>query len=129
MLGSAIHVTNAVIANGVEVFAFYDFSKLSEEASLFWLLFYLVRVLFTAEIVAWGLTIFGFSMAGWQSLTLPLWIIWLGLICAIACIFSSVFVVSVLQGGWASVFMSVASLTGLAWFAAVGLLMLLRGDS
>jgi hypothetical protein len=129
LLGSAIHVTNALITNGIEAFAFYDFAKLSEEANLFWLLFYLVRVLFTAEIVAWGLTIFGFSMAGRQSSTLPWWITWLGFICAGACMFSGVFFVSVLKGGWASVFMEIATLMGLAWFAAVGFLMLLRGDS
>lgn len=129
LLGSAIHVTSAMITNGIETFAFYDFAKLSDEADLFWLLFYLVRVLFTAEIVAWGLTIFGFSMAGRHSATLPPWIVLLGITCASACMFSAVFIVSVLKGGWASVFIDIAALLGMAWFAAVGILMLSRGDS
>ena len=35
LLGTAIHVTNALIANGIEILAFYDFTRLSEQASLF----------------------------------------------------------------------------------------------
>ena len=31
LIGSAIHVTNAMIANGIEILAFYDFTRLSEE--------------------------------------------------------------------------------------------------
>lgn len=129
LLGTAIHVTNAMVANGIEILAFYDFSRLSEEPSLFWLAFYMVRVLFTAEIVAWGVVIFGFSMAGFQSATLPRWITFLGFVCSGACMVAGVFVVSVLTEGWASMLMDVAALTGLAWFASVGVFMMIRGDS
>lgn len=129
LLGTAIHVTNAMIANGIEIMAFYDFTLLSEEASLFWLLFRTVRVLFTAEIVAWGVVIFGFSMAGFQSSTLPRWISSLGFFSATACMVSGVFVVSVLTEGWATILIEVAALTGLAWFACVGIYMLMRGES
>jgi hypothetical protein len=129
LLGTAIHVTNAMVANGIEVLAFYDFARLSEEPNLFWLLFYVVRVLFTAEIVAWGLVIFGFSMAGYQSARLPRWITALGFVSAAACMTSGVFIVSVLTEGWATTIMNVAALSGLAWFASVGIFMLLRGES
>jgi hypothetical protein len=129
LLGTAIHVTNAVIANGIEILAFFDFSRLSEDPTLFWLLFHLVRVLFTAEIVAWGLVIFGFSMAGFQSAALPKWIAALGFFSSAACLMSGVFVVSVLTDGWATILMEVAGLTGLAWFACVGVYMMMRGDS
>jgi hypothetical protein len=129
LLGTAIHVTNALIANGIEVFAFYDFSLLSEEASLFWLLFHMVRVLFTAEIVAWGVFILGFSMAGFQSARLPRWITLLGIACSAACMLSGVFVVSILKDGWAVTLMDVAALSGLAWFASTGVFMMLRGDA
>lgn len=129
LLGTAIHVTNALIANGIEVMAFYDFSRLSEEANLFWLLFYTVRVLFTAEIVAWGIVIFGFSMAGFQTATIPRWLTALGFFSAITCLGSGVFVYSILTQGWAEILINIASLTGLAWFASTGVFMLLRGAS
>ena len=42
---------------------------------------------------------------------------------------SGVFVVSILTEGWATVLIEVAALTGLAWFACVGVYMLMRGES
>jgi hypothetical protein len=129
LLGSAIHVTNAMIANGIEILAFFDFDRLSEDPTLFWLLFHLARVLFTAEIVAWGLVIFGFSMAGSKSVTLPKWITGLGFFSAALCLVSVVFVVSVLTDGWATMLMDVAAVTGLVWFASVGVYMMMRGSS
>jgi len=129
LLGAAIHVTNALIANGIEIVAFYDFSRLSEEVSLFWLLYYTVRVLFTAEIVAWGVVIFGFSMAGFQSATIPRWISVLGFFSAVVCILPGIFTVSVLKGGWAGTLMDIAAVTGLVWYASMGIFMLVRGDS
>ena len=89
----------------------------------------MVRVLFTAEIVAWGVVIFGFSMAGSQSATLPRWITLFGFVSAVACMISGVSVVSVLNDGWAVVPMNIASLMGLVWFASAGVFMMRRGDS
>lgn len=129
LLGTAIHVTNAMIANGIEVLAFYDFSRLSEEPSLFWLLFHVARTLFTAELLAWGLVIFGFSMAGFQTRRIPRWLTVLGFISAAACVLTGVFVVSVLTEGRAVLLIEAAALTGLAWFASTGVFMVLRGDS
>jgi hypothetical protein len=129
LLGAAIHVTNALIANGIEILAFYDFARLSGDESLFWLLFYMVRVLFTAEIVAWGVFIFGFSMAGFRSGRLPLWIDILGFAGAGTCMLAGAFVVSVLREGWASPIIDVASVAGLVWFASVGVFLMLRGNS
>ena len=129
LLGTAIHVTNAMIANGIEVLAFYDFSRLSEQANLFWLLFYVVRTLFTAEVVAWGLVIFGFSMAGFQTRRIPRWIAALGFFSSAACVSSGVFIVSILTEGWALALIDAATLSGLAWFASIGIFMMLRGDA
>lgn len=129
LLGTAVHVTNAMIANGIEIMAFYDFTRLSEEANLFWLLFYTVRVLFTGEIVAWGMVIFGFSMAGYQTATLPRWITILGFFGSAMCMLSGVYVVSVLKEGWATLPMEIAGMSGLLWFASVGVYMLMRGDT
>ena len=129
LLGTAIHVTNAVIANGIEILAFYDFSRLSEDPAHFWLLFHLVRVLFTAELLVWGVVIFGFSMAGLRSATLPKWISGLGLLSAAASLMCGIFIVSILTEGWATLLVEVAALGGLAWFASVGVYLLMRGDS
>lgn len=129
LLGTAVHVTNALVANGIEITAFYDFSRLSNDPALFWLLFHTVRTLFTAELVAWGLVIFGFSMAGLGSGTLPRWLSILGFGSSAACMLSGVFVVSVLTDGWAVAPMDVASLSGLLWFASSGIYLLLKGNA
>ena len=93
LLGTALMMANLMITNGIEILAFYNFHRLSEKMELFWLLFNLTRVLFTTEIVAWALLIFGFSMAGWYSVTIPKWLVMLGVLSAFACLLSSVFVI------------------------------------
>lgn len=129
LLGTSIHVANAFITNGIETLAFLDFSLLSEKPELFWLVFNTTRVLFTAEIAAWAVVIFGFSMAGLQSSMLPKWIVGLGMLSSTASILSGVFIVSILTDGWAVMLIEIAALTGLAWFACVGIYMMLRGSS
>lgn len=47
-------MTNGVITNGIETFAFLNTDLLSQQQNLFWLLFELTRVLFTAEVVTWS---------------------------------------------------------------------------
>jgi hypothetical protein len=127
LLGAALHVTNGIITNGIEILAFMDFGQLSEDPSLFWLVFYLTRILFTGEIVAWGLVIGGFSVAGWQSSTLPRWLSILGFLSAIASLASGVFIVSILRDGRAVPLIDIASLGCLAWFLITGMLMAFRG--
>lgn len=129
LLGAGIHVTNALIANGIEVLAFYDYSLLSEDPKLFWLLFWVVRTLFTAEIVAWGVFIFGFSMAGLSTRRLPLPISILGLANAAACMVCGVFLVSILVGGRAAPLMDAAAMSGLLWFTSTGVYFAWRGDA
>jgi hypothetical protein len=129
LLGSALHVTTGMITNGIEILAFMDFGQLSEDPSLFWLVFYLTRILFTGEIVAWGLVIGGFSVAGWQSSTLPRWLSILGFLSAIASLASGVFIVSVLRDGRAVPLIDIASLGCLAWFLITGMLMEFRGTA
>ena len=129
LLGTSIFVTNGVITNGIETLAFLNINLLSQQQELFWLLFRLTRVLFTAEIVTWSIVILGFSIAGWRSTTLPKWLAALGLLNVAAGMLSGGFIVSVLTDGWATILMDVAALTGLAWFACVGVYMLMRGES
>lgn len=129
LIGATLHVAIGIIANGIETLAFMDFSRLSEQRELFWLLFYLTRVLFTAEIVAWALVIIGFSVAGWASSTIPKWLVALGLLSGTAGILSGVFIVSILTDGWAVPLVDIAALTGLAWFACTGVYLALRGAS
>ena len=129
LIGTTLMMSNLMITNGIEILTFIDFGHLSEQKELFWLLYYLTRVLWTAEIATWGVFILGFSIAGLQSRTIPKWIVILGLICTLACLLSAIFVVSILKGGWAILFIEVASLTGLLWFASVGIYMLFRKNS
>lgn len=129
LLGTAIFVTNGVIANGIEMLAFLNIDLLSQQQDLFWLLFRLTRVLFTAEVVTWSILILGFSIAGWRSTTIPRWLAALGLLNVAAGMLTGGFIVSVVTGGWAIIFADAAALTGLAWFACTGLYMLIRGAS
>lgn len=127
LLGAALHVAIGIITNGIEVLAFMDFGRLSEDPKLFWLVFYLTRVLFTGEIVAWGLLIGGFSAAGWQSSTLPRWLTILGFLSAIGSLACGVFIVSILSDGRAVLLAEIASLGCLAWFLITGVLMAFTG--
>jgi hypothetical protein len=129
LLGTAMFVTNGMITNGIEILAFLNLDLVSQQQELFWLLFRLTRVLFTAELVTWSIVIFGFSIAGWRSTMLPRWLTALGLLNAAAGMLSGCFIVSVISGGRAAALADVAALTGLAWFACVGVYMLIRGES
>lgn len=129
VLGTAIFVTNGVITNGIEMLAFLNIAPVSQQQDLFWLLFRLTRVLFTAEIVTWSILIFGFSIAGWLSNTIPRWLTALGLLNTAVGMLTGVFIVSVVSDGRAGILAEVAELTGLAWFTCVGVYMLMRGES
>lgn len=129
LLGTALFVTNGVITNGIEILAFLDIDLLARQQELFWLLFRLTRVLFTAEVVTWSILILGFSIAGWLSATIPKWLGVLGLLNVVAGMLTGVFIVSIVTAGWATIFADVAALTGLAWFACSGVYMLIRGAS
>lgn len=123
LLGTAMWVTNGIVANGIEMLAFINHEAVSDQQELFWLLFYLTRVLFTAEIATWSITIFGFSMAGRASHTMSDWLSVLGFFAALTGLLASVFVVSVITGGWATVLADIATLSSLAWFLCVGIAM------
>lgn len=128
LLGAAIFVTNGIITNGIEILAFLNIDLLSKNQDLFWLLYQLTRVLFTAEVVTWSFLILGFSIAGWRSSTLPGWIVGLGLLNVVAGALTGVFIVPIINNGWPSIFIEVASLSGLIWFMCVGVYMMMRGS-
>lgn len=129
LLGTTLMVVNLLIANGIETLAFMGFDRLSEQADIFWTLFHLTRVLFTAEVVAWGVISLGFSVAGLQSATLPKWIVGLGFLSAASCLLTGVFIVSIMNDDWPGIFLAVGSLTGVVWFVSVSIHMLWRGSS
>jgi hypothetical protein len=129
LLGAAIFVTNGVITNGVEILAFLNVPLISQSEDLFWLLYRLTRILFTAEVVTWSVLILGFSVAGWRSATIPRWLSALGFLQVSAGMLSGVFITSALAGEWASIPLDVASLAGLLWFMSAGVYLLVRGDS
>lgn len=129
LLGTAVWVTNGVVTNGIEILAFLNIDLISRQQELFWLLFELTRILFTAEIVTWAITILGFSVAGWRSAMIPKWLVVLGLFAATAGMLSGGFVVSVVSGGSATILADLAALTSLAWILCVGIYMGARGEA
>jgi hypothetical protein len=129
LLGAMLMVTNGVITNGLETFAFLGSELLSGQPDLFWLLFRVTRTLFTAEIVAWAVFILGFSLAGTLSGMLPRWLCVLGICSGFLGFLSSIFLVSVLSDGWASGLIDIAATGSLLWFAATGVYLVVRGAS
>jgi hypothetical protein len=129
LLGATMWLANLLITNGIETFVFLDPEIVSANADVFWAFFNATRVLFTAEIVAWAVLIGGFCAAGWLSATLPKWLSAFGVVPAVLGVLSGVFVVSILEDGWATWLIDVGSLCGLAWFFCAGVYLLLRGES
>ncbi len=129
LLGAGMMVVNLLITNGIETLTFMDFDRLSQQADTFWTLFYLTRTLFTAEIVAWSIIYLGFGVAVLLSATLPMWIAWLGFFSAANGLLTGVFIVPIMNENWPSVFMMLASLTGIVWFVSVSVYMVRRGGS
>ncbi|MFC2951585.1 hypothetical protein ACFOOP_06570 [Marinicaulis aureus] len=127
LVGGVLHVASLFITNGIELFAFSDGAYMAAHPDAFWLVFQMTRVLFTAEIAAWAVLAFGFSIAGWVSGGLPKLIALLGFATAALCMASSVFIVSILQDGWAVALIQFGELAMLAWFFSIGVFMLLRG--
>jgi len=129
LIGAGMMAVNLLITNGIETLIFMDFDRLSQQADTFWSLFYITRVLFTAEIVTWAVIYLGFSVAGLQSVTLPKWIAWLGFFSAANGLLTGVFIVPIMNDDWPGIFMNLASLTGTIWFVSVSIYMVWRGSS
>jgi hypothetical protein len=129
LLGAAVWVANGFITNGVEILAFLNVPPINQNQDLFWLLFRLTRILFTAEVVTWSILILGFSVAGWRSATIPRWISTLGFLQVAAGMIAGVFITSALSGDQVAIPLEVASDAGLLWFISVGAYLLGRGDA
>lgn len=128
LVGAVLHLANLHITNGIETFAFLDFTLLSEKPELFWQTYNTTSVLFSAELSVWAIMLLGFSMAGWKSRTIPIWIDSIGLFAAAFAIVAGVFVTAAITtDGWASAVYEIAMLATLAWFFCTGILMVLRG--
>lgn len=128
LIGATLWLANLTITNGIEMFAFLDFQSMSNQPDLFWMVFYMTRVLFGAEMIAWVIVTFGFSMSGLRSNTLPPWIGYAGLLLSLVGFFSSVTVVNVLRGGWTSVPATAAAIGIILWFICASVYMLVRGN-
>lgn len=126
VVGSALHIANILITNGIETFVFHHDSQMPPEQ--FRLVFNMTRVLFTAELAVWGISLLGYSTAGWVSRRLPRPISILGWLSACCCVLSSVFVVSVWRDGWGGWFTTIGAMTGLLWFVIVGVYLVVKGD-
>ncbi|MEQ8767839.1 MAG: hypothetical protein RL885_28305 [Planctomycetota bacterium] len=129
LLGTAIWVTSGIVTNGLEILAFVDFDLLSNRPELFWLVFRMTRILFTAEIATWSLVLAGFSAAGLVSATLPKWMAFLGFVGAAGCLLSGVLVISVFTDGFAGMIAELATMASLLWMLVVALYLVKRGAS
>lgn len=124
LAGTVVLLANGVITNAVEMVTFHGGGAVEISLDQFALLLRLTRVLFTAEIVTWMFMIAGYSVAGWISGQLPRWICIVGLVHAVFALLTGAFIVSVISGGTALILADVASLTGLIWFFAAGVFLL-----
>lgn len=127
LLGTAIGVTNGIMTNGLETLSYLNIELLNKNQELFWLLRNITRTLFAAEFVPWAIVIFGFSMAGWRSSTIPKWLVFLGFLISTTGMLIGLFIVNILINGWATIFFTVTSLGMMIWFTSVGILMLWKG--
>jgi hypothetical protein len=129
LLGAAVFVTNGIVTNGIEMLAFLNTPPVNQNRDLFFALFGLTRVLFTAEVVTWSMLILGFSVAGWRSATLPRWMSALGFVQVVAGMIAGVTISSALSESGVVIPLEVASAAGLVWFLCVGVYLLARGDA
>lgn len=130
LIGGILQLSNLFITNGIETFAFLDFGLQGERPELFWSVFHTTRVLFTAEIVAWSILIFGFSIAGWRSGKVPKAVATLGYVASALGLVSGVFIGTVMTtGGWPAMTLEIAALSSLLWFLCIGVQMSIRGAS
>ncbi len=129
LMGAMLMLANLLITNGIETFVFLDYDLLNADAPRFHAMFSLTRILWTAEIAAWSIFIFGFIAAGWSAHRLPWWICLLGLISSGTGILSACLIVPVLKDHpTAGIIIEIASLAGLLWFLTVGVYLIVRGD-
>lgn len=128
LVGATLWLANLTITNGIEMFAFLDFQSMSNEPDLFWMVFYMTRILFSAEIVAWVIVTFGFSMSGLRSQALPGWLCYAGILLSFVGFVFSITVVDVLTGGWTSVPATVVAFGIILWLICTSIYMLIRGD-
>ena len=129
LLGAGMMVVNLLITNGIETLTFMDFDRLSQQADTFWMLFYMTRTLFTAEVVAWSVFYLGFGVAGLMSATLPKWIVWIGFFSAANGLLTGVFIVPIMNDNWPGIFVALTVLPGTLWFISTSVFMIWRGSS
>lgn len=127
LFGGVLHVANLLIANGLEMLAFHSFDNASGDPQLLWLTYASSRMLFDAELITWAIAMIGFGLAGWRTGALPKWVCGVGFVSAAGSAVASAFIYSMLEGGWAGYAIEIGAFSGLAWFIAVGVVMVWRG--
>lgn len=128
LVGGMLHLFTLFIANSIETFLFLGFEFIAKSPELFWSFFYVARVLFNAEILAWAIAILGFSLAGWFSGGLPRWISIVGFVAAPLGLISGVLVAtSMLGSSWLVPVDTLAAPFSLFWFLSSGAWLLWRG--
>lgn len=128
LLGATMWLANLMITNGIEMFAFLDYESMDSNPALFWMIFDMTRVLFGAEIIAWTLVAFGFSMAGKRSRKFPAWLSYVGILMAVGGFIASITIVNVLKDGWTSYILLVAAFGIIFWFASASVNMIRKDN-
>jgi len=99
-----------MMTNGLETLSYLNIDLINKNQELFWLLRNITRTLFTAEFVTWAIVIFGFSMAGRHSSTIPKWMVFFGFLIATTGILIGLLIADILTNGRATIFLTVTSL-------------------
>jgi hypothetical protein len=126
LVGATALIATGTITNSVESMAFLNFADLSEQPEHLMSQWNLSRVLFRAGQLHWGLMFAGFTIAGWQSATLPRWLAIPGLLFAALGLFDVVFIAWIMSGSAPELLLWTPDLLGVFWLLCASLVMLRR---
>jgi hypothetical protein len=129
LFGAAAQITTGVIANTIQTTALMSSANVSGQSEHSALLWDLGSVLFAVEPIWAGLMFVGFSVAGWQSATLPKWLAIPALLCAALNVTVAVSIVWVMTGHPAAELLRWArSILGLIWFLSACVVLVRRAS-
>ena len=130
MLGATALIGMGVITNTVQSLAFLTFARVSEQPEHFLLLWNLSRLLFRMAQLLSGLMIAGFSIAGWQSATVPTWLVVPGLLFAASGLLTAVGIAWTMSDSRAVEPLLLArDFLAMFWFLCVSVLMVRRASA
>ncbi|MCI0330224.1 MAG: hypothetical protein L0196_04635 [candidate division Zixibacteria bacterium] len=130
LLGAAALMATGVVSNTIRTMAFLNLSNLSEQPEHFMLQWNLSGVLFRVAQLFSGMMIAGFSIAGWQSATIPKWLTAAGLLFAASGLLTAVCIAWTMTDSRAwYLLMWTRDILGLVWFLGASIQMLRRASA